>query len=290
MAASSAPDEDTEDERRAAKPLAEPRGEARSGPSRLAARQAREKAIGQDYAVVLAYDGTSFAGFARQPGQRTVEACLRAKLSPVVPGLRRWAVAGRTDRGVSATGQVLSFRADEGALAERIAQAVDTAAPGDLVCLGAEEAARGFHAQFWAIERRYLYLHPASPQELALAPRLDRLLAHLEGRRCFVAFSRETPPGKVTVRHLRRASCTTGVVGGQAALRFELCADGFLRRMVRVVVATALEAAKAALPDETLARIAASGDRARTATPAPPEPLRLAEVRYARWAPRSRPS
>jgi tRNA pseudouridine38-40 synthase len=252
---------------------------------RLERARARRRAAGADHAVVIAYDGAAFSGYARQPGRDTVEARLRDALEAVAPGLRRMAVGGRTDRGVSAFRQVVSFRSDHPVAPDAIAGAVEESAPGRLTCLSAQTAPRGFHAQFWAIERRYAYLHPAGEEELALVAPLDALLRRLVGERSFFAFARETPPGRSPRRRVHAASCRLGHIEDRPLLVFELAASGFLRRMVRVVVATALEAARAGAPADTLARLADAEDRAGTAPPAPPEPLRLERIVYARWTP-----
>ncbi|MCY4086855.1 MAG: tRNA pseudouridine(38-40) synthase TruA, partial [Actinomycetia bacterium] len=85
--------------------------------------------------LTLEYDGTDFAGWARQPGQRTVEGVLREALDQVFPKWRELAVAGRTDAGVHATGQVASVLADGGAPADRAAAALNASLPPDVaVC------------------------------------------------------------------------------------------------------------------------------------------------------------
>lgn len=252
---------------------------------RLAQRKAREQRRGHDYAAIVAYDGTRFHGYARQPGLPTVEGALREALVPVVPGFRRMAVAGRTDRGVSATAQVVSFRSDERLSVDSLVRAIDDAAPGALMCRGLQQAPRGFHAQFWATERRYLYLHPASAEESGHWALADELLRHLVGRRCLSAFARETYPGQNTVRTLLTATCRLGHLGTSPTLVFNLAADGFLRRSVRVMVATALEHARRGSAPDTLLHLAASGKRLNTEFPAPPEYLRLARIRYRDWTP-----
>ncbi|MEO1232260.1 MAG: hypothetical protein AAFZ18_25510 [Myxococcota bacterium] len=210
---------------------------------------------------------------------------MREALTPLAPGLRRFAVAGRTDRGVSASGQVVSFRADEALHLDTLGAAVDASAPGELTCLRSRYAPHGFHAQFWARARRYAYHYPAPQGSWRLASGLDRRMRALVGRRCFHAFARETPIGRSTVRHLFRAGCQPGHLDETPVLRFELCADGFLRRLVRVVVATALDAAWASAPDGILRDLAETQDRSRTSSPAPPEPLVFVGPVYDPWCP-----
>jgi tRNA pseudouridine38-40 synthase len=226
------------------------------------------------YRLELAYEGTAFAGYARQPGQHTVEGCLLEALAPLVTPLPRLAVAGRTDKGVSALAQVVSFRVSAPLDLAELASRIDAAHPGALVLQDARVVPRWFHAQFSARARRYVYLLP-DPDEAHDPVRVDRLLLALLGRRCFSAFARDTPPGKTTVRRLIEARARRAVHQGQAALRVDLLADAFLRKQVRVMVATALREAAAGAPDDALVTIAASADRTRSAPPAPAEGLVL---------------
>ena len=97
--------------------------------------------------LTLEYDGTGFRGWARQPGERTVEGALREALDAVLPSWSGLAVAGRTDAGVHATGQVASLDAEGGPPVARLTDALNTALPDDVAVLEAEEAPAGFHAR-----------------------------------------------------------------------------------------------------------------------------------------------
>lgn len=240
-------------------------------------RSARKRARGFDHRVVLAYDGPAFAGYARQPERDTVEAALREALEPVAPGLRRMAVAGRTDRGVSAVGQVVSFRADRLLPPTAIEAAVDGVRRGHLACLEASPTRSGFHAQFEAEARYYAYLYSGPYRDLAA---MDRRLARLEGRRCFARFGREMPEGQTTVRRLLRARCRPGHLEDAPVVVFELAATGFLRRMVRVLVAESLHADAEGAPDEALLAVAEGRRAPAPVPPAPPEGLRFERVGY----------
>ena len=107
--------------------------------------------------LTLEYDGTGFSGWAAQPGQRTVEGEARAALDEVFPGWDGLAVAGRTDAGVHALGQVASFSRSAGPPVERAAVALNGALPGDVAAVSAEEAPSDFNARFSARARSYLY-------------------------------------------------------------------------------------------------------------------------------------
>jgi tRNA pseudouridine(38-40) synthase len=228
------------------------------------------------FRIGLAYDGAAFAGFQKQPGIQTVEGTLIEALRPILPSLKGLAVGGRTDRGVHATGQVASFWTlrplDPGEVAARISAAM----PGALEATEVRLVPPSFHAQFSAVGRRYVYQF-----EGQLDPRrLRRLLQPLLGTRSFTAFARDTPPGTTTVRRLLEADVRAVDVDGRSMLRFDFAATGFLRRQIRVMVATAVREAEAAAPDDALLRMCDAGDRRATAWPAPPEGLTLTRIAY----------
>ena len=107
--------------------------------------------------LTLEYDGTGFAGWAAQPGVRTVEQTLRDALEAVFPRWDGLEVAGRTDAGVHALGQVASVRVQGGPPLERAAEALDARLPDDVSVVGAEPAPEGFHARFSPRSRTYRY-------------------------------------------------------------------------------------------------------------------------------------
>lgn len=252
---------------------------------RLAQRKERERLIGFDYAALIAYNGTAFSGYARQPNRPSVEGTLRQVLEPQVRGFKRMAVAGRTDRGVSALAQVVSFRSEEPQDTERLQQQINQACPEALWCRQLLRAPHGFHAQFWATHRRYRYFYPYSEELESKIPKINEQLQNLLGTRCMYAFSRETPEGQNTVRTLTHAKAFFAYFDTRPAICFEIEAHGFLRQMVRVLVGTAVVHGLASETDHTLAEIARSQRRDLTADPAPPEPLIFAGVRYIDWCP-----
>ncbi len=226
------------------------------------------------YRLELAYDGSRFAGFQAQRGQRTVESVLLAGIGGWVPELRRVAVGGRTDRGVHALGQVVSFWSRAPIELEALRERLETSAEGELLVLEMRPVPSSFHASFSAVSRSYAYRLRAPGLDVS---RLDALVGALVGRRCFSAFARDTPREQSTVRRLMRARVLSE---GEGAARFELTADGFLRRQVRVIVATAVRAMAEGAPLDALLSLCESGDRGATAPPAPAEGLWLMAVGY----------
>src|SRR5271154_7295165 len=105
----------------------------------------------------MAYDGTDFHGWARQPGERTIEAVLRDAFAEVYRGCTSMGVAGRTDAGVHAFANVASISVDGGPPVDRAVEALNSTLPADLAIVSVEEAPEGFHARSSARSRSYRY-------------------------------------------------------------------------------------------------------------------------------------
>jgi tRNA pseudouridine38-40 synthase len=235
--------------------------------------------------LTLEYDGTGFRGWAAQPGQRTVEGVLRAALDAVYGSWDRLAVAGRTDTGVHALGQVASIETPGGPPVERAAEALNAALPDDVSVLAAEEAPAGFHARRSAKARSYRYRiyrrREPSPFEARRAwwyPRpldraaLDESAALLLGAHDFRAFTPTETQHEVFVRNVIEARW----IDGEDVLELEITADSFLRHMLRTLVGTMFE-----LPPRRIAELISGGAaRADAGTTAPPWGLYLERVHY----------
>ena len=234
----------------------------------------------------VAYDGTPYAGWAKQPGLPTVQGALEAALETVLRAPAALTVAGRTDAGVHATGQVCHADLPRLPDVRRLNAVLDPT----IRVLAAAEAPPGFDARFAALGRTYVYrvadaaygALPTRRHDTAVHPRpvslrrLQTAAKPLIGLRDFAAFCRRRE-GATTVRTLRRLTWRRDEDGVLVA---RLEADAFCHQMVRSLVGALLLAGDGRRETDWPAAVLAKGTRQHSAPVAPAAGLTLVEVRY----------
>lgn len=238
--------------------------------------------------ILLEYDGAGFSGWAAQPGRRTVEGVLRGALETLLRAPVELSVAGRTDAGVHASGQVASVATPADLAPERVLRGLAGLLPPDVAARAVEEAPPGFDARRDARARAYEYrvlcgppsplrrdrvLHHPAPLD---ACAMDRAAALVVGRHDFRAF---TPTRTEHVFFHRSVSrCAWLRRGDELVLEIE--ADAFLRHMVRVLAGTMLLVGRGAWAPERLGALLDGAPRGAAGPTAPAHPLTLVRVRY----------
>ncbi|MSO43833.1 MAG: tRNA pseudouridine(38-40) synthase TruA [Thermoleophilia bacterium] len=240
----------------------------------------------------IEYDGAGFAGWAEQPGQRTIERVLRDALDVAIRTYTDLRVAGRTDAGVHASGQVVSVVIPDDAHGpdpERVMRSLTALLPADVAVRALSVAPAGFDARADAVSRVYEYRivmgqrsplrrnrvlwHAGRPLDRTA---LDACAALTVGRHDFRAFT-PTETGH-TFFERTVIACEWGDQGDELVLRIE--ANAFLWNMVRVLVGSMLECARGRREVGWYSAALAGAPRSAAGPTAPPHPLTLVAVRY----------
>lgn len=238
------------------------------------------------YRLDFAYDGSGFHGFARQPDLRTVQGDLEAALAPWTGNVGTH-VAGRTDRGVHATEQVVSFTC-EPLDTERVVRSLNAQLAPEIAVHAISEVDPGFHARFSATGRAYRYrIHNApvhDPFRASVAWNLDvpldsdamdACVKPLVGEHDFAAFCRRQGD-----RSLVRRVLWIGWRRTHDDIEMSIGAQSFCHQMVRSIVAVSVEVGRGRLAVADVDSILRSRDRATAKGAAPAHGLTLVAVSY----------
>jgi tRNA pseudouridine38-40 synthase len=245
--------------------------------------------------LTIAYDGTPFAGWAAQPGLRTIQGELETVLETIFQQPVPLAVAGRTDAGVHAWGQVASFDAPTNP-PEGLVRRMNSMLQPEIAVLRAEPAPDGFDARRDARSRTYCYwvITGPVPNPLQLERALwwpypagtdvlDRCGSLLLGTHDFTAFTPTETEHVRFERDILRSEWLDHPLGEPfpgRLLEFWIEADAFMRHMVRVLVGTMLEVAAGRRSLEDFEELLRGAPRDRAGETAPAHGLYLASVRY----------
>lgn len=245
----------------------------------------------------LAYDGTDFRGWARQrnPAIRTIEGELLGHLERVLRERPALSVAGRTDAGVHARGQVVSFPTGSRLAPERLRRALNGALAPEVVVTRASLAPEGFDARFSATARAYRYAIDLAdtpdpftarfvwhrPGRLAIGT-MREAAAALLGERDFASFCRDPGGDRSTVREVTRLAIARRGDRIEIAIR----ANAFCHQMVRSIVGTLVDVGEERIEPSALSRIVAARDRGAAGHVAPARGLTLERVVYGPRRPR----
>lgn len=243
--------------------------------------------------LTLAYDGTKYAGWQVQPGQRTLQETLESGLAKITGETIRVTASGRTDAGVHALGQVVSFDTETMLAPDVFQRALNAELPDDMAVLAASEASPGFHAIRDAVRKRYRYVIHDGPVPDVFRrryawhyrQRLDAAAMHwsaqsLLGTHDFRSFESAWPQRMSSVRTIFEIFVVRGFAGDDNLLSLEVEADGFLYNMVRAIVGTLVEVGRGSRPDTWPAEVLAAEDRRVAGMTAPAHGLFLVCVDY----------
>ena len=241
------------------------------------------------YKLLLEYDGTTYAGWQRQPDRPTIQSALEDALRRITRQSISTISASRTDAGVHALGQVVGFQSDHPLLPREWTRALNGVLPKTISVRQTEVTADGFHARYDAYAKTYEYRIINQPAR----PALDRLRVWQVAKPLDVNVMREAS------RHVLGQHDCTSFQGPNAStknpvctihqidwsqdgsvLRFTIRADRFLKQMVRALVGTLVEIGHGKRSPDALSAILEAKDRRAAGLTAPPQGLYLLHVHY----------
>ena len=245
------------------------------------------------FKVTLAYDGTNYSGWQVQVDLPTVQDAFESALAVITGEVIRVVASGRTDAGVHALGQVVSFTSETSLPLNDLRRALSANTPEDIAVLDVAQAASGFHAIRNAVAKRYRYVIQNSqtpdvfarrytwhvPQSLC-AEAMHSAAQRLLGTHDFASFEASGSERASSVRTITQSFVKRRTLENRDEIVTEIEADGFLYNMVRNIVGTLVEIGRGKHPPEWIDKVIAAEDRKVAGPTAPPHGLFLVRVDY----------
>lgn len=239
--------------------------------------------------LTIEYDGTNYSGWQKQPHKKTVQLAIEEAVKKITGETIALLGSGRTDSGVHALGQVANFKTNTNLDTGKLHKALNSILPDDIAVIEVEEASENFHSQYDSKSKIYQYriLNRSYPsahlrkkvwlinQKLDIE-QMRKASDFLLGTHDFKVFSHQNLTVKTTVRNVLNSHLSKN----GDLIEFEIEADGFLKRMVRMIVGTIVNVGKGKLGPEEFAYILESQKKNKFVGSAPPYGLFLKEVKY----------
>ncbi|MEO7804570.1 MAG: tRNA pseudouridine(38-40) synthase TruA [Actinomycetota bacterium] len=242
----------------------------------------------QTYRLLVAYDGAPYHGFARQPDLATVQGVIEESLGKLFGDEIKTSGAGRTDAGVHALGQVMSFKAQAGRDVQDLRRRLDAMCGAAIAILEVDVAPEGFDARFSAVARTYEYgiftrliadpfsrhvtWHHPEPLNVEL---MAEGAKHLLGEHAFDSFGR-VEEGRSPVRRVEAIDITND----EDFITIRITSDSFIQQMVRSIVGTLVRVGTGRTHPDDVGSILHARSRAAAGPVAPPHGLFLVQVSY----------
>jgi tRNA pseudouridine38-40 synthase len=239
--------------------------------------------------LIVQYDGTDYAGYQAQPGRSTIQGELQKALSSLLAEDVRVVGASRTDAGVHAKGQVVSFTTQNVIPIARIVSALNALLPRDIACIQADEASAEFHPQYAALRKQYSYriLNRELPSPFAARyswhvrqaldlQAMNEGTGFLVGTHDFAAFRAAGGSARTSIREI----LSLKVAAQEDFFEVHVEGNGFLYMMVRIIVGTLVDVGLGRMTPRRVGDILTSRDRGQAGITAPPQGLTLVRIDY----------
>jgi tRNA pseudouridine38-40 synthase len=243
----------------------------------------------RNISLALAYDGTNYHGWQRQPGVVTVEQRVREALQKILDHETKIYAGARTDSGVHAMDQVVNFVTEKDIGLQNLSRGLNSLLPSDIRVMSARDADESFHARYSALSKTYVY---CILNDLSNSPFLIRYVLHwpysldvgamkeavkwIVGEHDFSAFKKKDEFYKNPVREVRKARVTKK--GEMIYIILE--ATGFMRYMVRIIAGTLILAGQGKIKSGDVKEILESRERERAGQTLPGHGLFLKKITY----------